>query len=430
MMPVNSGSLWRIFADRLPFLLFWRKDFPPFSHLTVGVLLGVVGWVVILGGVNADEAKVRLSAEVVTPTNLYVGVEFTGWTVPFSRAVLYDTEEERTYIQAELDDRGLFSLPFVLDRVADVPKSFELYSAYKGLESRRLVFEFQPSTYEKAATTDLVLPPLVDLSQREVKASQEVKLIAYACAACEIVWTLAKDDGSQDERRGMTDEYGYMEARVIEGISEGEYNITATARREEITSQNSATLRLTVLPGDELGTGSGSGTFGFAPGTIIISGLDKLFSGPLGTAFGILLLSWLAIVLLNQFLNLIEHLQKLGIHLSLPSVGGARSWWWLAGKRRRKEEQEESPMMESVAPPEKVFAERPIPFKPFGNDNDVPPEPISKGKAAKKAKGSKSLKSDKSTPPTPPRSAITSHQVLRSEEVGGEWDWKDFWRKK
>jgi len=424
MLPENSGRLWRKFADRLPFLLFWRNDFPPPSHLGVGVLLGVVGWMIVQGGVSADQAKVRLSAEVVTPTNLYVPVEFTGWTVPFSRAVLYDTGEKRTYIQQELDDRGLFSLPFVLGRVEDEPKHFELFSAYKGLESRRLVFEFQPSTYEKNETTELVLPPLVDLSQREVRASQEVKLIAYACAGCEVVWTLAKDDGSQDERRGMTDDYGYMEVRLIQGISEGEYNISATARREGITSENSATLRLTVLPGDEMGMGSG--TFGFAPGTIIISGLDKLFSGPLGTAFGILLFSWLAILLLNQFLNLIEHFHKLGIHLYLPSLGGSGKWF--DRKSKQQEAEKEPPTMESVTPPETIFAERTHPFKPFGNA-DQPFKPTRQRKSSQKTKQKPEKETSSSPKTTPPKSAILSHQILRTEVVEEKWDWRDFWKK-
>lgn len=279
----------------------------------------------------ADQSKVVMSAEVVTPTNLFVQVAFTGWSVPYGKVILWDKAEGRIYIQQELDDLGDFKLPFVLDRTADELESFELFAQYKGLESNRLLFEFSPGTYDPNSTINLVLPPLVDISQAEITSAQEVKLIAYACANCEVTWRLTALDGSVEERVVLTNEFGYAEVLVKEGLAEGVYQINATAKKENFQSQPSLSLELTVRVSGSLAGVGQEGVYAYGAQGITIEGLPAFMEsiwfrlsmvGVLGV-----LLAWL----LRSWLEIIDLLHRMWRWIG-PLPG------WLFGNKRKKEE--------------------------------------------------------------------------------------------
>lgn len=163
----------------------WKN--PLFKRCLLVLLLVtsfIVSWIQTpLAAVLANGgSKVEMNAEVVTPTHLFTNVKFTGCTVPFAKVILYDNDEDRIYVQQNVDEKGQFDrLAFVLDRIEDAPKNFTLYAEYKGKRSNPLSYSFQPTTYDAASTIDLILPPMVDQEYEEIREDGEISFFAFGC---------------------------------------------------------------------------------------------------------------------------------------------------------------------------------------------------------------------------------------------------------
>ncbi|HNT30606.1 MAG TPA: hypothetical protein PKL83_06670 [bacterium] len=255
---------------------------------------------------QAEEAKVQMSAEIVAPTNLFVPVRFSGWTIPFGKAVLYDMIEDRIYIQEEQGNEGTFLMEFVLDRKADEMEQFELFVTYKGLESRHVPYTVQPSTYQPESTADIVLPPVLDINREEVKSTEEIIVFGYGCPDCNMVFTFTNQSGEITTYSSLTDEYGFAEVKLPSGLPASEYVVTATVTYESRTSISSHELHLKVSEGLE-------GLYGYLPGISLIPAAMEFLSTP----FGILSAFLLGLLLVSLIYQTIKNLRELIIGLKL-----------------------------------------------------------------------------------------------------------------
>ncbi len=266
------------------------------------ILLGffVFGMILPTASLRADEAQVQMSAQVVTPTDLFVQVEFSGFTVPYAKAILYDETAKRIYIQQEVGTDGTFNLPFVLDRKKDMEEHFSLYSSYKGLESAHLPFVFKPSAYQIDATKNLVLPPLVDLSKKSVKSNEAVSLLGYACLSCSVEFGMRSDKGDTQTYTATTDSYGLAQYDFVSGIAAGKYFIVATAKRSGVSSLKSTDAILTVTQASSL-----DGAYGYLPGMLSADALSAFFNTGIGKFILFLLLVMLLSMTMQTLVNLI-----------------------------------------------------------------------------------------------------------------------------
>lgn len=145
-------------------------------------------------------AKVEMSAEVITPTHLFTNVQFTGCTVPYSKVVLFDNDEDRIYVQQDVDETGQFDrLTFVLDRIEDKPKNFSLYAEYKAKKTKSVSFSFKPTTYEINKTTNIILPPIVDQEYEEIREEGEMIFFAYGCPESQGNFFFRKTNGQDQD---------------------------------------------------------------------------------------------------------------------------------------------------------------------------------------------------------------------------------------
>ena len=320
------------------------------------VLLGIFFCAVIalpLSPALAEEAKVKMSAEIVTPTELFVKVSFTGYSAPFAKAILFDTANNRIYIQQEVGPEGRFSLEFVLDRRTDQEVNFALFSSYKGLESARLPFTFSPSTYAIDSTQKLVLPPLLDLSSDSVKAAEEVRILGYGCPSCNLTVNVVDKAGAEQIYSSITDINGFAQVVLTSGLTAGDYSITGTLTKDGVISAVSDALLLKVAKGTL------SGSYGYLPGAIVIDGIGEFLTSPLG--LGILALITLSAfsLILQSWIQIIELFQKL--HL--------RSWFLPFIFARKKKKKVDEPAPAAVVPTVPASAVKPTSDRMFIDDD-------------------------------------------------------------